>query len=483
MMMKHLKNMRLTPATLGLSILLASGCGGGSGGSSTDSETSSTDEASVVSRGIVTGFGSVYVNGVRYHTDGTRFSIDDDDGDESDLKVGMIVTVRGSMLGGGEGSADSIVYDNELKGPVSLITPDLANPTRTTLTILGQAVLVTADTTIDDDGGLTFDTIALNDVLEVNGYATDTGFTATHIELQTGPFEIELKGHIEGLTPNSFTIGGFDVSYDIGTVILDDIAVLAEGIFVEVKGQLDVPITGTTLIARKIEGEDEGLDDDVDEAEIKGVISAFNATDKTFILLGQKIDASGARLEPVSLVLADGITVEAEGRMFEGVLIAHEVEQKGRKIKIDATLSGVDAGAGTVSFNFNGKDITVRVHAGTEIEDDNTGDDLLLSDLSAGIFVELEAFEESPGVINAVEIERASPDEIRIVAQLEDFDRVAVSVRLLGIEFDLSDASFQDNLDNPMLVDDFFDALVVGDFIKIKDNDSNAVFDKAALDD
>ena len=90
--MKYLNNMKLIPAALGLSVLLASGCGGG--GSSSDSETSSTDGASVVSRGIITGFGSVYVNGVRYHTEGTRFTIDDDEGDESGLKVGMIVTVR-----------------------------------------------------------------------------------------------------------------------------------------------------------------------------------------------------------------------------------------------------------------------------------------------------------------------------------------------------------------------------------------------------
>ena len=480
-----MKNLKLTPtAVLGLSILLASGCGGGSGGGS-DSVTSSAgdtvSDASVVSRGIITGFGSVYVNGIRYHTEGTSFTIDDDKGDESGLKVGMIVTVRGSMLGGGEGNADSIVYDNELKGPVSAITPDAGgDASRKTLTILGQAVLVTTDTTIDDDHGLTFDSIAVNDVLEVSGYVTTSGFTATHIEKQDNADEIEIKGHIENLTLNSFTIGGFAVSYD-GTTKLDDIKVLAEDMFVEAKGQLDG--AGTTLIASEIEGEDEGLDDDMDEAEIKGVISGYNAADDTFMLQGQKVDASGAELEPASLVLADGVTVEAEGYVSNGVLIADEVEQKGRKIKIQASLSAVDAPAGTVSFNFNATDVVVRVNVGTEIEDDNTGNDLLLAELSVGDFVELEGFAEIAGVINAVEIKRVDPDEIRIAAPLEDFDGFTMSVDLLGIKFDLTAASFEDEDGNSLSADAFFDALVVGDFIKIKDNDSNTVFDKAELDD
>jgi hypothetical protein len=474
--MRRLNNLKLTPAAvLGLTVLLVSGCGGGSSSSAEDSSS-----ASVVSRGIITGFGSVYVNEVRYHTKGTKFRIDDDNGNESELKVGMIVTVKGSSQGDGEGHADSIVYDNELKGPVSAI--DNSDPTRKILTILGQAVLVTADTTIDDDNGLTFDNIAVSDVLEVSAYVTDTGFTATHIEKQDNASKIEIKGHIKNLTPNSFTIGGFAVSYIDGTTKLDDISALAEDLFVEVKGQLDV--AGTTLIASKIEGEDEGFEDDVDEAEIKGIISAYNIADDTFMLQGQKVDASDAKLEPASLVLANGVTVEVEGYVSGVVLIADEVEQKGHKIKIQATLSAVDTLAGTVSFNFNATDVTVRVNAGTEIEDDNTGNDLLLADLSVGNFVEMEGYAESLGVINAVEIKRfVDPDEIRIVAPLEGFDEIAMSVDLLGIEFDLTAAGFEDGNNNSLLASEFFDALVVGDFIKIKDDDSNAVFDKAELDD
>jgi hypothetical protein len=86
-------------------------------------------------------------------------------------------------------------------------------------------------------------------------------------------------------------------------------------------------------------------------------------------------------------------------------------------------------------------------------------------------------------VINAVEIKRVEvPDEIRIVAPLEGFDEDAMSVDLLGIEFDLTTvASFEDGDNKSLRASEFFDALVVGEFIKIKDLDSNAVIDKAEL--
>lgn len=253
--MKNLRISKMATATaLSASIPLASGCGGSSSGSGEDADNT------VASRGVVTGFGSVYVNGTRFDTTGTQFSVDDEIGDESDLRVGMIVTVKGSKnANGATGQASHILYDNELKGPVSSITPHPTDATRKTLVILGQTVEVNADTTIDDDGGLTFDTLQLNDAIEVSGFNSTTGLIATHLELQDNALEIEITGEIENLNPASFEINGFAVSYDVNTE-LDDIAALANGLLVEVEGQLNG--LGDTLIAAKIEGEDRGFADD-----------------------------------------------------------------------------------------------------------------------------------------------------------------------------------------------------------------------------
>ena len=487
MNMKPLRTRRLVGfSALTATILMASGCGGSS---------SSSDDAdsTVVSRGLITGFGSVYVNGIRFHTGGTTFSVDDDGGVESDLKVGMIVTVKGSKSDDGvNGHATHISYDNELKGPVTSIVYDNADPalaTLATLGILAQPVTVNRDTTIDDDGGLTFETIKVNDVLEVSGYANASGLLATHIELQADASEIEIKGHIDvgSLTSNSFTINGFPVSYD-GTTPLDDIGSLTEELFVEVEGELN--LAGDTLIARKIEGESEGLDDDMDDAEVQGMIDDYDSDEDTFTILGQQIDATGAELYPATLVLADDLIVEAEGHIIDGILYADEVKQKGKKIKVYATLwaIGMD-GTDSISFKFNLADInstdiiTALVNHQTELEDDITDTDIVLGDLSEGDFVEMEAFDDGTGIINAVEIERKNPDEIRIVAPVDSWDKANQKVVLLGVEFNLSAASYENEFDQNISADTFYNSLSQGEFVKIKDTDSNGVFDKAELDD
>jgi hypothetical protein len=458
---------------------MASGCGGSS---------SSSDDAdsTVVSRGLITGFGSVYVNGIRFHTGGTTFSVDDDGGVESDLKVGMIVTVKGSKSDDGvNGHATHISYDNELKGPVTSIVYDNADPalaTLATLGILAQPVTVNRDTTIDDDGGLTFETIKVNDVLEVSGYANASGLLATHIELQADASEIEIKGHIDvgSLTSNSFTINGFPVSYD-GTTPLDDIGSLTEELFVEVEGELN--LAGDTLIARKID-ESEGLDDDMDDAEVQGMIDDYDSDEDTFTILGQQIDATGAELYPSTLVLADNLIVEAEGHIVNGILYADEVKQKGKKIKIYAPLATVNTDLGQIRFNFGSTDIVVRVDdRQTEIEDDINDTDISLMDLMKDNFVEMEAFDDGSGMINAVEIERKNPDEVRIVAPVDSWNKALQKVVLLGVEFDLSAAVYENEFDQNIQPDTFYDSLSSGVFIKIKDTDSNGVFDKAELDD
>jgi len=472
--MKKLKISKMAwAAALSSSILLASGCGGSSSGSSEDADNT------VASRGVVTGFGSVYVNGTRFDTTGTRFSIDDDIGDESDLRVGMIVTVKGSKNANGvTGQAAHILYDNELKGPVSSISPHPTDATSKTLVILGQSVEVNANTTFDDDGGLTFDTLQLNDVIEVSGYISATGLIATHIELQDNALEIEITGEIENLSASGFEINGFAVSYDM-TTELDDIAALENGLLVEVEGQLNG--LGDTLIAGKIEGEDRSLDDDMSEAEIEDAIYDYDSADNTFKIQAQIIDASSAELYPSTLVLTDDLIVEAEGHIVGDILFADEIERKGRKIKLYATLSAV--GTDSVSFNFNAIDIDARVNHQTEIEDDITDADIALSDLSVGDFVELEAFDDGSGVINAVELERKTPDEVRISGPVAGWDETAQSLMLLGIDFDLSAASYENESDQSIAADSFYNSLSPGRFVKLKDTDSNGIFDKAQLDD
>ena len=179
--------------------------------------------------------------------------------------------------------------------------------------------------------------------------------------------------------------------------MLDDINALSDGLFVEVEGSLNAG--GTILNAAEIDAKNDFFDDDYDNFEIKGAISDYNASDRSFMLQGILVDASTAVLRPASLQLVNDLIVEAEGFLSNGVLVAREVKQRGRQVRIDAALTAVDTGASTVSFEFNGSTITVRVNSGTHIEDDNSGNNLMLADLSVGHFVELRAFIENSGTL------------------------------------------------------------------------------------
>ncbi len=88
--------------------------------------------------GVITGFGSVFVNGVEYETDTTHVSTDDQESaNETDLEVGMVIILAGVINSDGTtGSAETIHYEEQIKGPLESI--DLAV---STMTVMGQIII------------------------------------------------------------------------------------------------------------------------------------------------------------------------------------------------------------------------------------------------------------------------------------------------------------------------------------------------------
>jgi hypothetical protein len=123
------------------------------------------------------------------------------------------------------------------------------------------------------------------------------------------------------------------------------------------------------------------------------------------------------------------------------------------------------------------------VGSGTELEDDTGNPASSLVDLSAGNFVELEAFEDGAGIVHAAQIKRTDPDDIEIEAPVDAFDEGMRTLDMLGVRFDLSAASFEDRADRDISAATFFSMLDVGVFVELKDSDRNGIIDKAELDD
>jgi hypothetical protein len=213
-------------AIAAVAALVLAGCGGSGTG------------ASPTTRGPITGFGSVWVNGIEFRTGSAthRRMLDtgmDYSGGVQDctvLSVGMIVTVH---HGDGDDNATEIEYEDNLQGPVQYL-----NLTDNTFEVLGQKVRYSGATNIKDgpiDNGF---------VVEVSGLtASDNVIDATYIEVKTvGSGEYEIKGYVYSVgTDNTFRLGPLPgvstVTVDIAGVTPHDIpgGVLAAGQFVEVK--------------------------------------------------------------------------------------------------------------------------------------------------------------------------------------------------------------------------------------------------------
>ncbi len=238
-----------------LTVLGLSGCGG-------DNESSIETQSSPINKsisGVITGFGSVFINGVEYETDGARFIVDGVEGDESLLKLGMLVSLNGSVNSDGvTGTALEIKFDDDVEGVV------LANnfAKDKTLNIMGLTVHIDDDTVFESNAAEIIDmaSIVEGNVIEVSGYSTGDGnILATRLEVKKSSYEagdvIEVKGNISDLTATTFMIGALTINYELASLDNNLSNGLTEGLLVEVKSR-DALNEAQQLVAYEIEAKE-----------------------------------------------------------------------------------------------------------------------------------------------------------------------------------------------------------------------------------
>lgn len=422
------KQMSLIASAVAIALAL-SACGGGGGGSSTGTATTSSTTV-----GTVTGFGSVFVNGVEFETDTSTVSMDDANGDDSNLRVGMVVTVQGSIDNGGTtGVATSVEYDDELEGVV--VSNNIApGGTTGTLDIMGQTVTVTATTVFDSDvaGVTSVDLIAAGNVVEVSGFADGAGnVEATRIEVKATDLStylashdaIETKGVVSGLDTGAFTfqLGGLTVDYS-GAVI-DDMPAggLADGLYVEVKSIAGIDSGTGNLIASRVELEDDGdfghEGEDGEEMDIEGTITRdFNGT--SFQINGTDVLVTDAtELENIAAAgLLAGTQVKVEGEFnANGELVASSIEaeddHEDDANEIQGTVASVTlegANTGTIELSDG---TVIHVTNDTIMEDDRDqgyipDEQFNLTDIGNSNRIEARVYTDTAGDLIAIKIER-----------------------------------------------------------------------------
>lgn len=432
-------------------------CGGGGSGSSDGGSTSSG-----TSVGPVSGFGSVYVNGTRFDTNG---SVNSDDGieRETQLEKGMILKVRGRWGDDGRGEADRLDYDDSLRGPLQSATwngPDLLDGDGT-LIVAGQEILVDEQTVFKGATPAELNGTAPNVYrVRVSAWQLDDGsFRASYVGVKSisdefdDVNEVEIEGVIRNLDTlaQTFQINGIEVDYQ-SAEFEDDLEQddLANGIAVEVEGYLQDGV----LIAEEIEDEDDFFGDD--DVEISGAISGdYDDASRQFRLNGITVQVNGSTEFDDGLRegnLTDGLLVKVEGSFRNGVLVAEEIEPRDG----DAELEGVIESKNGSDLVVSGVSVMLTGNTLIEDDDDDDGDDddritLRTTDIESlrvGDFIEVEGRQRSAGggYLEAIKIEREDDDDSDDGYELEG--RVTAvtssSVTVLGLTLLRGDEDISD---------------------------------------
>jgi len=407
---------RATVALLVVVLLQACSAGGGETG------TGQTDTA--VSVGVITGFGSVFVNGVKYETSpNTKVSIDGDGAAlESNLAVGMLVTISGNVnADGATGAASSILFEDNVEGFVS--SNDLA--TGGELVVLGQQIIVDNDTVFHSNvsGTLIVENVAIGSVVEVSGYSNGDGLIyATRIELKRATFthgeKVEIKGIATNVSSTSFMIGTMTVVYNENLLKGFDGA-LQENDFVSAKSEQQLDGSGS-FVAFAVElKESKKISSTVEvnnEIEFEGIVSNIDAINQTFVLNTETIrvndntEYGGKRFRD----LADKLKVKIDGYVNEnGNIIAKEVKFKEASYTyFEGNIEVINSTNRTITL----LGVTLQLNNSTRFKDDLSDVDdesrryFNFGDLLEGDNVEVSAYSDSSGALIASKLERKNPE-------------------------------------------------------------------------
>ncbi len=376
-------------------------CGGGGGDSPAAPTGTTSTPSSVYAAGPITGFGSVIVNGVRF--DDSAATITDDDGRtlaESELHLGMQVECEG---GRGDddahGVAHAIHVHSALVGPVTAI-----DTTAGTLTVLGQTVTVDAQTAFDTALANGLAGVTVGAVVQVHGQfdTASNSVLATRIELDAAATHYKIRGTITAFdaTAKTLAIGATAIDFSTTAGVPTDLAV---GKLVAVR-LATTPVNGVWTATAIADGQ--RLVHDHDEAHLRGVISAFTSATQ-FSVDGNPVDASAASFPNGQAGIVVGATVEVEGQLVNGVVVAKVVgvedehEHDGSRVELHGTVSALD----TTAQTFVVRGVTVSYAGAVDFHDGSA------ATLANGLFVEVRGgFSADGTVVDATRIELKPAD-------------------------------------------------------------------------
>ena len=353
-----------------------------------------------VAQGSVSRLGSVFVNGVRFDLDGAEIFVNGAPATPADLKPGQVLRLNGDVeVGGREGSAEIVAYENSLRGRITQLS--LVDRT---VTILGQELRVGLETIFAPEispGALESLSVG-NDVI-VSAFVDAEGrLRASRIGRDPSPGTAEVIGMVsdQDTAARRFRINGLVVDYSLSGLGFPSLDPL-NGNTVRVIG--DLPAPGATLVAASIALRQPLVGGPDENVNLEGLVTRF-AGAGDFDVAGQRIVTNASTVfvgtTGASLKANDFVDVQGKRDAADGLVAVRIEGFPAPDIQMEARLDAVDVAAGTVGL----LGITVHTTARTRFYDDDD-ERLSLADLRAGDEVEIAGY-LTEGRFVAVRVER-----------------------------------------------------------------------------
>ena len=460
---------------LGLLAMIA-GCGGGGAASSTLPATqppasSGSEAVSVSSTGVITGFGSVFVNGVEYAT-GTA-TVNTSQAQHvgaSRLAVGMLVTVDGTINSDNvTGDAQTIHYGNYMIGPI-----DSVDPTTNSFMMMDHTILVDDLTAMNGTG---FNDLAAGQIVEVSGLDDDSGqMHATLVNLDNNATSFTTYGPVGTLDASNMTfmLGQLPVDYQGATHL--PATPLTDGMMVTISGNIDN--TGQ-FIADSIQtrsrtplsaGEHmiiDGVVDSIDSArrfQVDGQWCLINDTTRFAAGMTSQDIAPKVRLRLAGIIDDQGNLVVDQAAMHQQT----NFSMTGRISQI---------GAGMQSVTVNG--ITCQADGTTLYMDGQMHmHQFGFNSLATGDTVQVRGVRLQDGSCLAQAIDRQAPldgSTVTFGGQVTSVDATTSSLEVYGKKVQLSDTTLVHLYHGAtMSLSDFWNKISVGDRVIVVGTDDGS---------
>ena len=348
-------------------VLLLSGCESATKNENAGIEGTGDRVTLASAYGTVSGFGSIYVNGVHFDTDTAEVEISGESATEAALAVGMVVQVIGEVGPDGKtGIAQSIQAERVLLGIVESVA-DVGRG-RKALRVLGQTVYINEDATFV---GTSFEDIAAGIGLSVSGFVTDNGLiTGTYVAQQVIDVTadvLQVEGYISSVDEAAQMLVLNELSVHISTAdfIRGTAADLAAGKRVRVVGTL--PAGAQTLQAIRVEFVSRPAGESR-YTSLEGVVRDL-IPGTSFTLHGTPVTLQNAEIEHgVTENILAGMQVVAFGPVNQGVLQAERIHIKPLNT---SRFRGVINDIDVESRSFELLDATFQVTKFTQFKDDS----------------------------------------------------------------------------------------------------------------